>query len=181
MAMALGVRYPKQNCSLARALEAVGERWTMLILRDAFYGVRRFTDFADHLDISKAVLTQRLSMLIEQGILVRERSGGHDDYVLTERGRSLWPALYALMRWGEHQTDPPSAQRLFFHAECGTRVDAAGYCAPCRYSPGPEELEVHPGPGMRPGRTDAVSIAMRTPHRLLEPLDTRAHARGTTK
>ncbi|MBV8713141.1 MAG: helix-turn-helix transcriptional regulator, partial [Solirubrobacterales bacterium] len=68
----LGKDYEAQDCSLARALEVIGERWTLLILRDAFFGVRRFNDFHVHLDIPKAVLSDRLSGLVEDGILERE-------------------------------------------------------------------------------------------------------------
>ena len=65
--MALGVDYARQDCWLARALEVVGERWTLLVLRDCFFGVRRFSDFAAHLDISRAVLSQRLAALVDDG------------------------------------------------------------------------------------------------------------------
>ncbi|QIS09975.1 transcriptional regulator [Nocardia arthritidis] len=176
--MALGVDYARQDCGLARALELVGERWTMLILRDAFYGVRRFTDFAEHLDISKAVLTQRLSALVADGLLTRERHGGRDEYVLTERGISLWPALYALVQWGDIQTSPGAPRRLWIHTTCGTAVDPTGYCTACRNTPGPAELEIHPGPGADFSiRDDPVSRALRTPHRLLVPLDTKTAAK----
>ncbi|MEU7631085.1 helix-turn-helix domain-containing protein [Nocardia sp. NPDC049220] len=175
--MSLGVDYAKQDCPLARALELVGERWTLLILRDAFYGVRRFTDFAGHLDISKAVLTQRLSSLVRAGLLTKVPCGGRDEYLLTDSARMLWPALYALSQWGEQQAGQSSPRRLFLHVGCGSRVDAVGHCATCRYSPGPEELEIHPGPGADFSvRDDPVSRALRTPHRLLQPLDTRAHS-----
>ena len=93
--MALGVDYARQDCSLARALEIVGERWTLLILRDAFFGVRRFSDFATHLDISKAVLTQRLATLVDAGLLTRTSSGGHAAYELTDHAEALWPAIFA--------------------------------------------------------------------------------------
>ena len=67
----LGREYERQDCSLARSLEVIGERWTLLIVRDAFYGVRRFTEFHEHLDIPKAVLSDRLKGLIEEGVLER--------------------------------------------------------------------------------------------------------------
>src|SRR4051812_46978020 len=98
----LGKEYLDQDCALARALEVVGERWTLLILRDAFYGVRRFSDFHAHLDIPKAVLADRLDGLVEQGVLDRVADPGHGGrnlYELTNRGRDLWPAVYALMSW----------------------------------------------------------------------------------
>jgi DNA-binding HxlR family transcriptional regulator len=84
--MALGTGYQDQDCAIARALEVVGERWTILILRDCFLGVRRFSDLQAHLDISKAVLTERLNSLVESGLLERTGSG-HPEYLLTEAGR----------------------------------------------------------------------------------------------
>ena len=88
----LGKDYQRQDCSLARALEVIGERWTLLIVRDAFYGVRRFNDFQVHLDIPKAVLSDRLSGLADDGILERRRDPDHAGrhiYELTPAGRRL--------------------------------------------------------------------------------------------
>ena len=96
--MALGTGYEQQACYLARALEVVGERWTLLILRDCFYGVRRFSDLLAHLDISRAVLSDRLDTLVDAGVLVRVLNGGHPEYVLTEAGEALWPAIFALSK-----------------------------------------------------------------------------------
>src|SRR2546430_11861382 len=99
----LGKDYAQQDCALAGALESIGERWTLLILRDAFYGVRRFNDFQAHLDIPKAVLADRLSGLVDDGILERRsdpaRAGRHL-YELTPAGLDLWPVLRALLAWG---------------------------------------------------------------------------------
>src|ERR1700761_6481959 len=99
--MGLGKDYAGQNCMLARTLEIVGERWTLLVVRDAFYGVRRFGDFQTHLGIPKAVLSQRLALLVERGVLRRE-SGPHarDEYELTARGEQLWPMVRSLFAWG---------------------------------------------------------------------------------
>jgi DNA-binding HxlR family transcriptional regulator len=169
--MALGLDYAKQDCSLARALELVGERWTMLILRDAFYGVRRFSDFQAHLDISKAVLAQRLAALVEQGLLVRSPAGGREEYEPTGAALALWPAMFALAQWGERQTSPDNPRRLFAHTRCDAVIDATGRCPSCGGVPPPVELEIRPGPGADFSvRDDAVSRALRTPHRLLEPL-----------
>jgi DNA-binding HxlR family transcriptional regulator len=89
----LGKNYEGQDCSLARALEIVGERWTMLVLRDCFFGVRRFTDLQAHLDVPRAVLTERLTQLVAEGILDRvEYQRGRHEYQLTQRGLDLWPA-----------------------------------------------------------------------------------------
>lgn len=165
--MALGKDYARQDCSLARALEVVGERWTLLIVRDAFYGVRRFSDFATHLDIPKAVLAARLQSLVEHGLL--DKTG--NEYVLTATGRELWPAVHALARWGERHFTDGQPRRLFVHALCGTRVDEDGRCTTCDATPAAQDLEIHPGPGMNPnGRTDAVAEVLRTPHRFLDPI-----------
>src|SRR5512135_1668865 len=107
----LGSDYQRQDCSLARALEVVGERWTLLIIRDAFYGVRRFNDFQVHLDIPKAVLAERLRGLVADGLLERlpdPDHAGRQLYQLTSTGRDLWPAVHALMRWGSRHRAPNS-------------------------------------------------------------------------
>ncbi|WP_119730741.1 winged helix-turn-helix transcriptional regulator [Thermomonospora amylolytica] len=163
--MALGKDYEGQDCALARALEIVGERWTPLILRDAFYGVRRFSDFLAHLGIPRAVLASRLQALVEAGVLVRH---GHD-YELTERGRELWPALHALARWGERHFSESGPTRLFEHASCGTRLDPDGTCPVCGGPVPPEGVRMRPAPG-RPVRDDPVSRALAEPRRLLEPV-----------
>jgi DNA-binding HxlR family transcriptional regulator len=169
----LGKDYERQDCSLARALEVIGERWTLLVLRDAFYGVRRFNDFQAHLDIPKAVLSDRLSGLVEDGILERRpdpKHAGRHLYELTAAGRELWPTLYALLVWGGRHRAPNS--RVFKHAECGTPLDDAGYCAKCKVTPGPEDILTEPRPRRRKLRDDPVATALRAPRRLLEPVET---------
>ena len=171
--MPLGTDYDRQTCSLARTLEVVGERWTLLIVRDLFMGVQRFGELAAHLDIPRAILSARLSALEEEGIVERRRySATRDEFVLTQAGRELWPALYALTAWGErHRCAGGGARRLWLHAACGTELDAAGDCPACGVTPNPAEVETRPGPGRdRPLREDRVSLALRQPHRLLTPL-----------
>jgi DNA-binding HxlR family transcriptional regulator len=171
----LGKDYVGQDCALARALEVLGERWTMLILRDAFFGVRRFNDFHAHLDIPKAVLSDRLSGLVEDGILERrldpEHAGRHL-YELTAAGRDLWPALHALLMWGSRHRAPNS--RIFKHEACGTPLDDHGHCPTCDITPEPQDIlmELRPGRRRRGIRADPVAIALRAPHRLLEPIET---------
>ncbi|MCG8153361.1 transcriptional regulator [Pimelobacter simplex] len=169
--VALGTGYDQQGCYLARALEVVGERWTLLILRDCFYGVRRFTDLRDHLDISRAVLTARLDRLVADGVLTRELVDGHPEYVLTEAGRDLWPVVFSLSKWGEQHVVGRHPARVFSHADCGTDIDALGRCPGCGTVPGPEDLVVRPGAGDNPlRRDDRVARALEQPHRLLTPL-----------
>jgi DNA-binding HxlR family transcriptional regulator len=169
----LGKDYQRQDCSLARALEAIGERWTLLIVRDAFYGVRRFSDFQAHLDVPKAVLSDRLSGLVEDGILERRPDPdrpGRQVYELTAAGRDLWPVLHSLLVWGGRHRFPNS--RVFRHVACGAEIDERGACPTCGVTPGPEDLEMATRRGRAILRDDPVALALREPHRLLEPVET---------
>jgi DNA-binding HxlR family transcriptional regulator len=163
----LGRDYATQACSLARSLEVVGERWTLLILRDLFMGIHRFSDLHAHLDIPRAVLATRLETLVEQGIVER-RSGLR----LTAAGRELWPIVHGLIVWGDrHRPVDGGPRRLFVHAACGTPLAPGGVCPSCGLTPDPSEVETRPGPGVDPARRhDRVSRALRRPHRLLTPL-----------
>jgi DNA-binding HxlR family transcriptional regulator len=173
--MALGKDYPGQDCGLARALEVVGERWTMLVLRDAFFGVRRFGDFLAHLELPRAVLADRLNALVDAGVLERQRYSDappRDEYVLTATGRELWPVLHMLSGWGNRHLTGNRPFRIFHHVSCGRRLDRGGRCPDCDRAVSASEVEVRPGPGADPSRSDPVSVALRTPHRLLTPLST---------
>ncbi|GLZ11762.1 ArsR family transcriptional regulator [Actinomadura sp. NBRC 104425] len=165
--MALGKDYARQDCAVARALEVVGERWTMLIIRDALYGVRRFSDFLARLDIPRAVLSQRLQSLVDAGVLEK---AGHE-YAITETGKELWPVVHALARWGERHFGDRAPVRLYCHAGCGARLAADGTCPECARPVPLEEVELRPGPGA-PVRDDPVSVALREPHRMLTPVRT---------
>jgi DNA-binding HxlR family transcriptional regulator len=108
--------YKGQNCSVASALEIVGERWTLLIIRDAFLGLRRFDEFQDSLGIARNVLTDRLNRLVEEGILERVRYSERPErfeYRLTPKGRDLQVALAALRQWGDEYLNqkPPRLLR----------------------------------------------------------------------
>jgi DNA-binding HxlR family transcriptional regulator len=168
----LGKDYPNQDCSLARALEVVGERWTLLIVRDAFYGVCTFGDFATHLDIPRAVLSDRLRHLVEGGLLERRPDpdrAGRELYVLTRSGRELWPALYALMRWGARFHTSRRAPRQFTHADCAAELDEHGACPRCGTTPKAADI-ITIAAGRTPSREDPVSAALQAPRHLLEPL-----------
>jgi DNA-binding HxlR family transcriptional regulator len=168
--MALPKDYAGEGCSLARALEVVGERWTLLILRDAFFGVRRFSDFAAHLDIPRAVLTHRLAALVEAEVLsVIPGPHGHDEYGLTSKGLDLWPVVRNLLAWGDEYYSAAGPRRLFRHAVDDGGVSPDGVCDACGGLVPVADMVVAPGPGWapRPGKTDVVSAAMSAPHRLL--------------
>ncbi len=171
--MTLPKEYAGERCSLARALEVVGERWTLLIVRDAFFGVRRFGDFASHLDIPRAVLTSRLAALVEADVLALVPGGhGHDEYALTGKGRDLWPVIRSLLVWGDEHYSAAGPRRVFRHAGDNGDVPPDGVCEACGDAVGSADLVVAPGPGLAaiPAKSDPVSVALNTPHRLLEPL-----------
>lgn len=174
LAAMLGKDYDKQDCAIARSLEVIGERWTLLILRDAFFGVRRFNDFHAHLDIPKAVLSDRLRGLVDEGLLEREPDPDHAGrhvYVLSAAGIDLWPVLHTMLVWGGRHRAPNS--RLFKHAPCGTTLDDGGRCPACGVTPGAADIVMEPRRGRRgkARRDDPVAVALRTPHRLLEPVE----------
>ena len=173
--MPLGTDYAGQACSLARTLEIVGERWTLLILRDLFFGVRRFSDLQRHLDVPRAVLSARIASLVERGLVERRPyAPGRDELVLTEAGEDLWPSVHALMQWGEKHRSPGGARRVFVHLACGDAVGPSGWCSTCEREPPAAELEMRPGPGATPPvRDDAVTLALREPRPLLTPLPLR--------
>src|SRR5881275_1023520 len=103
--------YPQQVCSVARALEIVGERWTLLILRDAVLGLTRFEEFQESLGIASNTLTSRLKLLCDEEVLERvpdPQRPGRPKYVLTEKGRELGPALIVLMKWGDRYYPTPN-------------------------------------------------------------------------
>jgi DNA-binding HxlR family transcriptional regulator len=169
----LGKDYRRQDCAIARSLEVVGERWTLLIVRDAFYGVRRFTDFQVHLDVPKAVLSDRLGGLVQNGIL--ERNPDPDDhrrhlYELTPAGRELWPVLHALLVWGGHHRG--SNSRVLKHASCRTELDDDGDCRTCNVTPDIAEIVTEPRRGRVSFRDDPVALALSGPHHLLDPVET---------
>jgi DNA-binding HxlR family transcriptional regulator len=169
--MALPKDYAGQRCSLSRALEVVGERWTLLIMRDAFFGVRRFGDFAAHLGVPRAVLTERLEALREAGVLAETRgSHGYREYILTDKGLSLWPVVRDLLRWGDEYYSPNGPRRVFQHVQDAGLIAPDGTCATCRSAVPPADLLLLPGPGYDEPGDDFVSQGLTTPHRLLEPI-----------
>lgn len=131
----LGREYPDEVCSISRALEVVGERWTLLILRDAVLGLSSFEEFRESLGIATNVLTARLKLLCGEGLLSRvaeEDRPQRSRYLLTDKGRDLAPVLFALMKWGDrHYPTPHGPPRLTLHRGCGGDVDLTLRCAEC--------------------------------------------------
>lgn len=122
------------ECSVAQSLEVVGEWWTLLIVRDALLGVRRFEQFQERLRVSRNVLAERLDKLVGAGVLrkelYQERPRRHQ-YRLTEKGRDLYPIIVALRQWGDRHAQEGPPPVLVEHLECGHTADAVLICGHC--------------------------------------------------
>jgi DNA-binding HxlR family transcriptional regulator len=145
--------YSNQTCSIARSLEVVGERWSLLIIRDVLLGKTTFTQLVDSLGITRTVLTHRLTLLVEHGVLERqaylERPVRHE-YRLTTKGRGLLPVIAHLMWWGdEYYPADGGPPRLLEHHACGGAVQAGYTCTTCHAPLGPADIDARPGPGFR--------------------------------
>lgn len=142
--------YEHQVCSIARSLELIGDRWTLLIVRDASRGVRRFDDFRAGLGVAHNVLSDRLSRLTEAGVLERRRYQERPDryeYHLTPQGTDLWPVLMSLLLWGDRYLAPEGPPTLALHSNCGGRLTSQFTCADCGAGLEPADVELTPGPG----------------------------------
>jgi DNA-binding HxlR family transcriptional regulator len=151
----LGNSYDDQVCSIARTLELIGERWTILIVRDAFLGVRRFDDFQRSLGIARNVLQGRLERLVEHGILERVRYQERPErfeYRLTEKGLDLWPVLVSLVSWGDRHAAPEGPPVILEHRSCGGHVNDRRICDKCGAFLNPRDVKVRRGPGVREAR-----------------------------
>jgi DNA-binding HxlR family transcriptional regulator len=146
--------YETQVCSIAGALEVVGERWSLLIVRELMLGVRRFDEIQADLGIARNVLQTRLTRLTRQGVLERtlyqERPARYE-YRLTGKGLDLWPTVVALMQWGDRYTAPTAgAPTLIEHRGCGGSVDEHRICSRCAERLSIEDVQALPGPGAPP-------------------------------
>ncbi|MET0957491.1 MAG: helix-turn-helix domain-containing protein [Solirubrobacterales bacterium] len=124
-----------QVCSIARTLEVLGERWTILVIRDVFNGKRRFDQIQENLGVARNVLSNRLARLVEEGILEKrayqERPARYE-YFLTRQGLDLWPVMIGLLHWGDrYLAEPDGPPMLIRHKACGGAVDDRGYCERC--------------------------------------------------
>lgn len=150
----LGNDYSDQTCSIAKALEVVGERWSLLIVRDVLLGVRRFDALQKDLGVARNVLQTRLTRLVANGVLQRrlyqERPARHE-YTLTEKGLDLWPAIVALLQWGDkHAPSAAGPPVVLEHRACGGAIDAHRICERCGQRLGPRDALAKAGPGARP-------------------------------
>ena len=156
----LGRTYDAEVCSIARALEVVGERWSVLIVRNAlFAGSTRFSDFQRSLGIAPNVLKTRLDGFVEAGIMRRQQYSEQPElyeYLLTEKGRDLAPALIALTAWGDRWAAPDGPPILYSHSACGSEVTHEVVCATCGPVHDRADVTARPGPGMPAERRERM-------------------------
>lgn len=138
-------------CSVARTVAVIGDRWTLMILRDAFLGVRRFEDFERRLGISRSVIAERLRRLVDEGVLRREpyqtRPLRHE-YRLTDKGLALHPVMLSIVHWGDtHYAGEAGPPLLHRHKACGCDFTPVMTCSACHEPVGARGVEFRVGPG----------------------------------
>lgn len=133
--MALRTDWSEQACPIARALDVLGDPWSLLVLREVFLGNHRFDSLRDRLDVADTVLSRRLNALVEDGMLERVAYAGaarpRYDYTLTAAGRDALPVLHALARWGTAHR-PRDARMTIYCTTCGQESDSADWCSTCQ-------------------------------------------------
>jgi DNA-binding HxlR family transcriptional regulator len=138
------------TCSVARAMDILGERWTMLIMREAFYGVRRFSDMQRNLGIARNILSTRLQALVRAGIFERrlyQEEPERFEYRLTQAGRDLYPAVIAIMKWGDEYLADEAGPPVVLRHTCGELIDPVLVCDCCGRPLHPHDVTPEPGPG----------------------------------
>jgi len=142
--------YSAQNCSIARTLELVGERWTLLVLREVFMRVRRFDAMQSKLGIARNVLSARLERLVGEGILEKapysERPLRYE-YRLTDKGLDLWPIIIELLRWGDRHAAPNGPPIVIRHKQCGGELGDRRICTGCGEKLTARNVRAEAGPG----------------------------------
>jgi DNA-binding HxlR family transcriptional regulator len=142
--------FEKMTCSVAQSLDAIGEWWTLLLVRDAFLGVRRFDEFQARLGISRNILARRLAKLVAAGIFSKrpyQDNPPRYDYLLTDKGRDLFPVLTALRQWGDKHAAPLGPPVEVEHLGCGATSRLVLTCDHCDQRVGPRDVRARNGPG----------------------------------
>lgn len=141
----------REHCSLARALSVVGDRWTLMVLRECFLGMHRFEEFEARLGIARHVLADRLKKLAEAGVLAKhayQERPRREEYRLTEKGLDLYPAILGLVQWGDkHMAGAEGAPLLRVHKTCGKVMDGVVVCSECGEPVRARDVRVELGPG----------------------------------
>ena len=141
----------QQACSVARTLSVIGDRWTLMILRDCFLKVRRFDDFQARLGIGRPILADRLQKLVDSFVLTKmayQTNPMRYEYRLTQKGLDLYPVIMAIVHWGDvHMAGKKGRPLLHKHLPCGHHLDPLTVCSVCHEPLNPREVVVEPGPG----------------------------------
>lgn len=143
---------PNEPCSVARTVAVIGDRWTLMILRDCFLGVRRFEDFERRLGISRSIVADRLKRLVDEGVLQREpyqqRPVRHE-YRLTDKGLALHPVVLAIVHWGDsYYAGPEGPPLIHRHKACGCDFAPVTTCSECHAPLGARDVEFRPNPAV---------------------------------
>jgi len=145
----------EEQCSVARTVAVIGDRWSLLILRDCFLRVRRFEDFQARLGVTRHILADRLKKLVRHGVLRRvpyQTRPKRHEYILTQKGLDLYPIMMAIVHWGDvHMVDERGRPRLYEHKSCGKLFDPVMTCSQCGEPLSAREVHVHVGPGANEG------------------------------
>ncbi|HLZ65601.1 MAG TPA: helix-turn-helix domain-containing protein [Aliidongia sp.] len=145
----------EEACSVARTVSVIGDRWSLLILRDCFLKVRRFEQFQERLGVTRHVLADRLKKLVATGVLERQAYQDRParyEYRLTEKGYALYPVLMALVHWGDtHGAHGRPRPVHYRHRTCGALLDPVMICSECREPLSARDVMVEPGPGLPEG------------------------------
>jgi len=156
---------PAANCPIEGLLNTLQDRWAFLILRDAFYGVRRFDGFRQHLGISRKILSARLNCLVEAGVFYRIPYQQHPlrhEYILTGKGRDLFPLLLTMIRWGNRWLAEPDMPALEIrHIACGEKTEPTVVCNHCGEILTPARVRPVAGPGAKTEAVNALKAAVR--------------------
>jgi DNA-binding HxlR family transcriptional regulator len=159
----LGNEYEGQICSIARSLELVGERWTLLVVREIFHGRRKFSEMQRSLGVARNVLTARLQRMVEEGILERRpysEKPERYEYFLTEKGLDLWPVMIALMHWGDkYEPRPGGPPSIVIHKQCGGEIDDRRICKRCGKHLTVREARAIDGPGLEKALDSVEAVA----------------------
>jgi DNA-binding HxlR family transcriptional regulator len=164
-------RSTNKECSIARAMDVVGDRWSILLLREAFYGTRRFDEFQYYLGVAPNILSARLKKFVDLGMMLRvplPEHGGRHEYVLTEKGRDFFPTYLALKKWGDDWlAEAEGPQVVFRDRSSGRQIESP---APLSARGKPlqlEDIEIVPGAGAV--RFNRKRFAGQLPHAKIEP------------
>jgi DNA-binding HxlR family transcriptional regulator len=159
-----------EACSVARTISVIGDRWTLLILRDCFLRVRRFEDFQARLGVTRPILASRLRKLVKQFVLARvpyQQRPLRYEYRLTEKGLDLYPIVMSIVHWGDvHMAGKKGRPLLHEHMTCGKTFDPIVVCSQCSEKLNPREVHVHRGPGAASAKHMPPGVELKARKRL---------------